>query len=95
MIIKKIHKEKVDKGFKFFYYGLSYRRRMIRDLYFLPIYILVLIYAKKNGIWGRYYNTVAVILILIYIFEFIYNYKRYIKEKNEKSSENKFLREEK
>lgn len=50
----------------------------------MPIYILVLIYAKKNGIWGRYYNTVAVILILIYIFEFIYNYKKYIKEKNEK-----------
>lgn len=50
----------------------------------MPIYILVLIYAKKNSIWGRYYNTVAVILILIYIFEFIYNYKKYIKEKNEK-----------
>ena len=37
-----------------------------------------------SELYGAYYNTVAVILILIYIFEFIYNYKKYIKEKNEK-----------
>ncbi len=87
MIIKtKIKKEKIDKGFKLFYYGLSYRRRIIRNLYFLPISILILIYAKNTGLWGRYYNIVAVILILLYIFEFVYNCKKYKQEKKLKSN---------
>ena len=68
---------------------------MIRNLYFLPIYILVLIYARKTGVWGKSYNAVAIILILLYIFEFAYNYKKYKKEKSEQSNENKFLQEEK
>jgi hypothetical protein len=34
------NKDKVDKGFKFNYYSLSYRRRMIRTLISLPIIVL-------------------------------------------------------
>lgn len=57
---------------------------MIRNLYFLPVYILVLIYARKTGVWGKYYNAVAIILILLYIFEFAYNYKNIKKKKMNK-----------
>ena len=36
-------KEKIDKGFSFSYWRLSYRRKFIRTLWFIPLAVLVIL----------------------------------------------------
>ncbi len=69
-----------DKGFEFFYYKLSYRRRFIRTIWLIPIGIVV-------GILISYIN---IIISLFYWLPFIialvkqlkYNYRMWKKETN-------------
>ncbi|WP_438313113.1 ATPase [Sporosarcina sp. FA9] len=68
-------KNKVDKGFKFNYFGLSYRRKMIRTLVNLPVFVLLLFVIHYFTDWGIPTIVLWGLLFLIaFIIQLIYNY---------------------
>lgn len=68
-------KDKVDQGFKFNYYRLSYRRKTIRTLINLPIIVLLIFVMHYFTDW-----TIGTIVsfglffFIIFIAQLIYNY---------------------
>lgn len=78
------NKDKVDHGFAFNYFGLSYRRKMIRTLYTFPILMMafVLLYAASL-LSFRYLLFLLLITVIGFIIQFLYNYKRWKQEQNE------------
>ncbi len=56
-----MNKEKVDKGFEIFYDKLSYRRKLIRTIWLIPIGIAV----------GIIITYISIIVSLFYWFTFI------------------------
>lgn len=68
---------KVDKGFELFYWKLSYRRKVIRTLWLLPLILLaaLYVYIKKDSMMLAI--TAAVILVIIAIIQIIYNYRKW------------------
>lgn len=89
LIFTKVYKnkEKVDHGFAFNYFGLSYRRKMIRTLYTFPILMvaLVLFYAA-SPLSLRYLLFLLLITVLGFIIQFLHNYKMWKQEQNESTS---------
>ena len=76
--------EKVDKGFEFVYYNLSYRRRFIRTLWLIPVECLVLVLIG-NVFEFKVILILAIIALLVGAFiQATYNYKKW---KEESSSE--------
>ncbi|MDI9218579.1 hypothetical protein [Clostridium tertium] len=72
--------KKVDKGFKIFYWQLSYRRRFIRILWSIPIFIIsigVIIFLSKELFMSI---VIPIILLILFACELIYNYKKWRKE---------------
>ncbi len=72
--------KKVDKGFKIFYWQLSYRRRFIRILWIIPIFIIsigVIIFISKELFMSI---VIPIILLILFACELIYNYKKWRKE---------------
>lgn len=77
-------KDKVDRGFAFNYYRLSYRRKFLRSLTTLPILILVVIIIYVFTDWSLLINIlVGGILLMFYLVQLIYNY--YMWQRNEDS----------
>lgn len=73
---------KVDKGFAFNYYKLSYRRKFIRSLLMLPISIVVIIVVYLITDWSLFVNLMlGVILLVLFVGQMIYNY--YMWKRNE------------
>jgi len=65
---------KVDKGLEFCYWNLSYRRKFIRTLCFLPFCLILIL-----KVWFSYDNRVLNIIITIFIIttfllQLAYNY---------------------
>lgn len=76
-------KGKVDKGFEFIYFKLTYRRKMIRTFTSLPITIigLLIIYYFSN--WSlEFYLTFVLFVLLTVLAQFVYNFKKW-KETND------------
>lgn len=77
---------KVDKGFEFFYWRLSYRRKFIRTLWLTPIDIvlllllLLLVWNLDNNISFKIIATI--ILILLTLTQLLYNYIKWKKGEN-------------
>lgn len=72
------NKVKVDHGFAFNYFGLSYRRKMIRTLYTFPILILAFILLYATSLLSlRYLLFLLFITVIGFIIQFLYNYKRW------------------
>lgn len=70
-------KEKKDKGFKFYYFRLSYRRKMIRTLIFLPVVILLFFILDMDFLTGLGTGTIVVfklLLVITFLVQFTYNY---------------------
>jgi len=66
---------KVDKGFEFNYFKLSYRRKFFRSLTSLPIMIpaVIVIYVLTD--WSLLINVfVGVILLFLFLVQLVYNY---------------------
>ncbi len=82
---------KVDKGFKFFYHNLSYRRKFIRTIWCIPagVIALVLLYIVDSEIPPVIPPIVKVVLVAVLaitlVVQLIYTYKRYLKEKAEQT----------
>lgn len=68
-------RDKVDKGFKFNYFSLSYRRKMIRTLISLPMIVVLFIVMHYFTDWNR--GTIVLVGILFFIgflVQLLYNY---------------------
>ncbi|TYR73197.1 hypothetical protein FZC79_19785 [Rossellomorea vietnamensis] len=78
------NKEKKDKGFIFAYYGLSYRRKMIRTVWNIPLIIILLI---GISVWGKlnFYQTflISVFFFVTLIVQFLYNYYKWKKHEKQ------------
>ncbi|SCJ02841.1 Uncharacterised protein [uncultured Clostridium sp.] len=70
---------KVDKGFQLNYWKLSYRRRFVRNLWLLPSFIVLTVFIFWNGDKTFINRIIPIILLVIGIFELIYNYNKWKK----------------
>lgn len=73
-------KEKVDKGFEFTYYNLSYRRRFIRTLWIIPWIIPILFWLHWIDTSMFIIVPVAVIFTSIAFIQALHNYKKWKEE---------------
>lgn len=73
-------KPKLDKGFKFAYYGLSYRRRFLRTIYSIPIFIisLVIIYFVEG--FSFIFIFFTFLFVILFAIQASYNYIKWKKE---------------
>ncbi|MGM0846515.1 MAG: ATPase [Bacillota bacterium] len=74
------NKEKKDKGRVFVYYKLSYRRKMIRTLWSIPIIVILIIaifYLAELD--PAQILTLAVFFLVFAVIQFIYNYLKWKK----------------
>lgn len=69
-------KDKVDKGFKFNYFRLSYRRKMIRTLIILPIIVLLFFVMHYFTDWSM---RTIVLLELLLLISFIVQLTPYVR----------------
>ncbi|RIW30700.1 hypothetical protein D3H55_16335 [Bacillus salacetis] len=74
------NKEKTDKGHVFSYYKLTYRRKMIRTLWLIPLIVILLIAISVIA----ELNTFEILLISLFFFvitflQFFYNYTKWKK----------------
>ncbi len=76
-------KEKTDQGFRMSYYGLTYRRKLIRTLWMIPISIILVVLFVLMGeheIAGLYSG----LMILTMLPQLYYNYSKWNKyERNQ------------
>lgn len=72
------NKEKVDNGFAFVYYRLSYRKRMIRTLWNIPIIILALISINIFADLQIHENIIVIVIFLsLLLLQLGYNYYKW------------------
>lgn len=74
------NKEKKDKGAVFFYYKLSFRRKMIRTLWTFPVVVisLVVIY-RFAGLNINENLIISFLFLILFLVQFIYNYLKWKK----------------
>ncbi|MGY0694822.1 hypothetical protein ACW2QC_18910 [Virgibacillus sp. FSP13] len=80
--VKNKGKQKVDHGFRFSYFRLSYRRKMIRSIWSALIFIPLLVLA----LWTTHLDLLALfsftlIFLLLFIIQAFYNYVMWKKHK--------------
>ena len=72
--------EKVDKGIMVCYWKLSYRRKLIRTLWMIPIAIFIVL-CFYITFWSTIWTfLVAVAFAMILLIQAMYNYKKWKKE---------------
>ncbi|MDB2074279.1 hypothetical protein PMZ66_01530 [Clostridium paraputrificum] len=74
---------KVDKGFHLNYWKLSYRRRFVRNLWMLPLLVVITGILITRGDSTLTCRIIPIILLVSSVFELIYNYLKW--KKTEKS----------
>lgn len=72
--------EKVDKGVEVCYWKLSYRRKLIRTLWMIPVWIMINIVIYKEFPAYSYARIIGVILFLPVFIQAAYNYKKWENE---------------
>jgi len=76
-------KDKVDRGFKINYFKLSYRRKMIRTIIFIPLDILLLIIIYAYTDWSMVVKVLlGLLLLLAVLVKLIYNFNMWKKTEN-------------
>ena len=68
--------EKTDKGFLFFFWNLSYRRKFIRTLWLLPILVIAVFYIHITFQSYLLTSIIGIILSIIFIIQAVYYYKK-------------------
>ena len=83
-------KVKVDKGFEINYYKLTYRRKFIRTLWLFPLLLVSLktylnCFKDVNSEFILYFFCygVSLVVLLCYVFQLIYNYRKSKEKDNE------------
>ena len=72
--------EKVDKGMEFCYWKLSYRRKFIRTLWLIPIYVIIIPLFYKAFHSDALKVIISVMVLSGILFQSIYNYIKWKKE---------------
>ena len=72
--------DKIDKGFSFSYWRLSYRRKLIRTLWTSPAMFLFLLYPEETQFLSLDRNSVMALAFLVVSAQAYYNYYRWKKE---------------
>lgn len=77
--------KKVDSGFEFIYWRLSYRRKFIRTLWSIPFCaaMLILVWLISDNILMNKVETILVFFILV--IQLRYNYIKWKKEEKNTS----------
>ena len=76
---------KVDKGFEFFYFNLSYRRKFIRTLWLSPLAIFSVYYVYVKMQSFKIAAVVGLVLIIIDAVQLWYNYHKWKNEEKQKT----------
>lgn len=77
------NKEKVDKGFTFAFAKLSYRRKMIRTMWSLPLLIPVFFILNSSIILHSYEKQfIFISLVFLFLIQMAYNYYQWKKNEN-------------
>lgn len=77
------NKEKVDKGLTFAYVKLSYRRKMIRTLWSLPLMIPVLLLLNFSVALDSYeIQFLSLSFVFLFFIQLAYNYYKWKKNEN-------------
>ncbi len=73
---------KIDKGFVWSYWKLSYRRKFIRTLWMIPFVLLAIVNISFNHEFTTFIKAFLILILLISeVIQLIYNYRHYQKEK--------------
>lgn len=72
--------EKVDKGIEICYWKLSYRRKLIRTLWLIPIGVFVLVeFYKEFGV-NPFTGAIGILIFSTIFVQAFYNYKKWKKD---------------
>ncbi|MDO4337871.1 MAG: hypothetical protein Q4C91_07255 [Eubacteriales bacterium] len=72
--------EKTDKGIEVCYWKLSYRRKFIRTLWFIPVSIIIIIAFYKQSQSYTFAGIIGAMLFILTFVQAIYNYKKWKNE---------------
>ena len=75
--------EKVDKGIEICYQKLSYRRKFIRTLCFIPVSVIIIIEFYKEFQSYMFTGIIGVVFFISIFIQAFYNYKRWKNELEE------------
>ena len=73
-------REKVDKGIEICYWKLSYRRKFIRTLCFIPVSVIIIIEFYKEFQSYMFTGIIGVVFFISIFIQAFYNYKRWKNE---------------
>ncbi len=69
--------EKVDKGFAFCYWKLSYRRKFIRTLWLIPSLFLAIGLIQFSFESWLFTGIMGILLGVVWTIQAVYNYKKW------------------
>lgn len=72
--------EKVDKGIEICYWKLSYRRKFIRTLCFIPVSVIIIIEFYQEFQSYMFTGIIGVAFFISIFIQAFYNYKRWKNE---------------
>lgn len=76
------NKTKIDKGFKMNYFGLSYRRKMIRTLISFPLIVLIMIFLMYIDLSKAIKISFVLFILVAFAIQFFYNYYMWKKKES-------------
>ncbi|KSU63141.1 hypothetical protein AS034_02480 [[Bacillus] enclensis] len=76
------NKTKIDKGFKMNYFGLSYRRKMIRTLISFPLIVLITIFMMYIDLSKAIKISFVLFILVAFAIQFFYNYYMWKKKES-------------
>ena len=74
------HKPKVDQGFKFTYFGLSYRRKFWRTIYTLPLLVVYIVLMYFLLGMDALFIGFVIFAGIVFIVQAYYNYVKWQEE---------------
>lgn len=75
------NKPKVDKGKKFAYFALSYRRKFWRTIYSIPFLLLVIVFMYFLFSLTPLFIGYVIFVVLLCVVQAYYNYVKWQEEK--------------
>lgn len=69
--------DKIDKGFSFSYWRLSYRRKLIRTLWTSPVIFLLFLYPEETHFFSLDRSSVIALAFLAVSAQAYYNYYKW------------------
>ncbi|UXH43270.1 hypothetical protein N5C46_16445 [Rossellomorea vietnamensis] len=68
------HTQRTDKGFEWYYFNLTYRRKMIRTLWMTPLVLVLYFLLRFIGLDLMYTLIFVGVGLLSHILQLAYNY---------------------